>query len=302
MEGRLALVVTRSENLDEVGLTTASAPAGAFAVLAGAGDLAVESPDGGHVAVETSVTVEGHLEAEEEDLVGAGEALVGDVLGTGETASLVAGLAGPDGELLVTLDDAGLEDLGLGAAAGTFGVQVRERAALSAVSLSEWFALPESRSLRQMVNLRIKDTRALATVIAEEDHVVSNTILGVVVSDTVPVLAGAADLVLEVGNRALGGLVLGRLGRLVAGGLGRLGLGGGSSSRGGVDWGRGIGGSGSAAEPVVLPRDDLAVNGGDDHVGLSRALVLALRVEVSVAVAAGVNVRRRLLDVALLRR
>jgi hypothetical protein len=142
VEGRLALVVTGGENLDEVGLTAASAPAGALAVLASTRDLAVEGPDGGHVGVETSGTVEGHLEAEEEDLVGAGEALVGDVLGTGETASLVARLAGPDGELLVALEEAGLEDLGLGAAAGTLGVQVREGVAPGAVSLSVRFALP----------------------------------------------------------------------------------------------------------------------------------------------------------------
>jgi hypothetical protein len=68
----------------------------------------------------------GHLEAEEEDLVGAGEALVGDVLGTGETAGLIAALTGPDGELLVALDEARLEDLGVLAATVAVGVQVRE--------------------------------------------------------------------------------------------------------------------------------------------------------------------------------
>lgn len=124
MKSRLALVITGSQDLDEVGLAAAAGPAGAGAVLRSAGDLAIERPDGGHVAVEAAVAVHGHLEAEEEDLVGAGEALVGDLRGAGEAARLIARLAAPDGELLVAGDETGLEDLGLGATASAVGIQV----------------------------------------------------------------------------------------------------------------------------------------------------------------------------------
>lgn len=134
VQRRLALIITRRQHLDEVRLTAARVPARALAVLGGAGDLAVERPDGGHVAVELAAAVHGHLEAEEEDLVGAAEALVGYVLGAGEAAALVARLAGPDGELLVGADEAGLEDLGLGGAAGAGAVQEREGVAPGAVS------------------------------------------------------------------------------------------------------------------------------------------------------------------------
>lgn len=289
VKSRLALIITRSKNLDEIRLATAGSPARAVAVLSSAGDLAVQGPDGGHVAVEAAVAVHGHFEAEEEDLVSAGETLVGDVLGTGESAGLVAGLAAPDGEFFVALDEAGLEDLGLGAATGAVSVQVGKGVAPGAdIVLAE---NPKS-SKGEDWNLRVELARALTTVVAEEDNVVCNTIFGVVVCYTVPVFAAVADLVLEVGKRALG-----RRGRRGLR-LGWLGLNGrGSGRRGILDWSGSISGSSGATEPVVLPRDNLTVDGGNDHVG---ALGLALGVEVSVAVAAGVDVRRGLLDVTLL--
>ena len=55
-----------------------------------------------------------------------GEFTVGDVLSTGETAGLVAGLAAPHGELLVAAKFDVLEDLRFGRATGALGVQVRE--------------------------------------------------------------------------------------------------------------------------------------------------------------------------------
>lgn len=75
MEGGLALCVARGENLVDVGLATAGGPAAAVAVLHCAGDTGVEGPESGHVAVEAAVAVEGHVEVEEEDFVGAAEAL-----------------------------------------------------------------------------------------------------------------------------------------------------------------------------------------------------------------------------------
>ncbi|KAI6761279.1 hypothetical protein HG531_001832 [Fusarium graminearum] len=75
VKSALALVIARSEDFVNVDLTTAGLPAAALAVLAGAGNTAVEGPEGGHVAVEAGVAVERHLELEEEDLVGTGEAL-----------------------------------------------------------------------------------------------------------------------------------------------------------------------------------------------------------------------------------
>jgi hypothetical protein len=69
MECALALIIASSEDLVDVNLTTACLPAAASAILASSGDAAVESPEGGHVAVEAGVAIERHLEVEEEDLV-----------------------------------------------------------------------------------------------------------------------------------------------------------------------------------------------------------------------------------------
>lgn len=52
VKGALALGVARGEDLVDVGFAATGTPAGAVAVLGGAGDAAVESPDGGRIAVE----------------------------------------------------------------------------------------------------------------------------------------------------------------------------------------------------------------------------------------------------------
>ena len=86
VEGSLALGLSRGENLKDVYFATARLPAGAFVVLRGAGNAAVQRPDGRHVGSQTgteafgvgigaALAVEGHLEVEEEDLVGTSEAL-----------------------------------------------------------------------------------------------------------------------------------------------------------------------------------------------------------------------------------
>lgn len=75
MERRLGLGITRGENFEDVELSAAGLPAAAASVLLSAGDAAVETPDGGHVAIEAAVAVEGHLEVEEKDLVGVAPAL-----------------------------------------------------------------------------------------------------------------------------------------------------------------------------------------------------------------------------------
>lgn len=75
MERTLALGITRGEDLVDVDLAAACLPAAAVAVLHSARDAAVEGPEGGHVAVEAALAVVRHLEVEEEDLVGPGEAL-----------------------------------------------------------------------------------------------------------------------------------------------------------------------------------------------------------------------------------
>lgn len=76
VEGGLGLSVARRQDLEEIGLTAASLPAGAVTVLLSAGNLAVEEPDGGHIASSaTGVTTQGHGELEEEDLVRTTESL-----------------------------------------------------------------------------------------------------------------------------------------------------------------------------------------------------------------------------------
>lgn len=152
-------------------------------------------------------------------------------------------------------------------------------------------------SITSASHLRIELARALTTIVTEENEVVSNTILGVVVCNTRPVAtsaAGVADLVLELGDgtvRSLGLRGLRRLGVLSRSSSRRNVLDG---SRSRSCWG--ISGRRSATEVVVLPGDDLTIDSGDDHV----ALGLALGVEVSVAVATSVDVRRGLGNVALL--
>lgn len=72
------------KNLEEINFTTIRpARAGQFAVstsqfsvLSGTGDIGIQGPDGGHVAVEVrTVLVLGHAELEEEDLLKATESI-----------------------------------------------------------------------------------------------------------------------------------------------------------------------------------------------------------------------------------
>lgn len=133
VEGALALGIARSEDLVDVGFATARLPAGASVILGRAGDAAIESPEGRHIAVEGSIAVKWHLEVEEKDLVGSAEAFVGDVLGAGEAARAVAFFSRENSELLVGGDQSVGEDLWRRCAAITLGVEVREGGAPGAV-------------------------------------------------------------------------------------------------------------------------------------------------------------------------
>lgn len=137
VEGSLALGLSGGENLKDVYFATARLPAGAFVVLRGAGNAAVQRPDGRHVGSQTgteafgvgigaALAVEGHLELEEEYFVGAAEALVCDVRGTREAALCAAFFAGEDGEFFVGGDEDVLEGLGRSRSAIAVGVEVGE--------------------------------------------------------------------------------------------------------------------------------------------------------------------------------
>lgn len=250
MEGRLAAVVTRDQDLGDIKLSASGSPAraGSLAVLEGTGDLSVQEPDSGHVGVEAGGGVGGHAEFEEEDLVSAVEAVVGD----GSRASVAAAVAGDtlgvgeDGEFLVAADQGVVEDGGGGGAAGTLGVEVRQRVAEDVV----------------------EDTGAGAAVVAQEGQAVESLGLSIVVT--------AASV---RGVRVSGLLLLGS--------CDDWGLDSGSSGncgRGGISLGSGS--CGGAAKVVVLPGRDLSVDGGGDDVTLLDGLFERARVEGLVAVAA----------------
>lgn len=215
VEGRLGLGVTRGQDLEDVHLAAARLPAAAVAVLLRARDAGVERPDGRHVAVEAAVAVEGHLEVEEEDLVGATEALcvvrlvsgqgfrgsvqggemrggrrrtVGNVVGASKAAVAVALLVAPDGELLVRTDEDVLQELGrVGAGSGLI-VDIRERVAPSATDKSVMIA----RTIHSLFHSPVPDTRSLTTVVAKEHEVLGSFSHSVVVSTTLP-CAGTGD-------------------------------------------------------------------------------------------------------------
>lgn len=73
------------EHLEEIHFTTSSVPAGAgelavatspFSILSGTGDLGIQGPNGGHIAIEArAVLVLGHAEFEEEDLFGSAKSV-----------------------------------------------------------------------------------------------------------------------------------------------------------------------------------------------------------------------------------
>lgn len=137
VEGALALGVPGGQDLEDVELAAAGAPARASLVLGSAGDGGVEGPDGGHIGVRAAGgpgpragraarPVRGHLELEEEDLVGAAEALVRDRGDAREAAAGVALFRREDGEFRVGGDQDVFEDFRGRGAAGAGGVEVRE--------------------------------------------------------------------------------------------------------------------------------------------------------------------------------
>ncbi|KFZ11200.1 hypothetical protein V502_07683 [Pseudogymnoascus sp. VKM F-4520 (FW-2644)] len=264
VEGRLAPIIPRDEHFCDIKLSASASPARArrLAVLKGARDLSIQQPHGGHVGVEARGGVGGHAEFEEEDLVCAVEAVVG----YGSRARVAAAVArdalgvGEDGEFLVAGDEGVGEDGGGGGAAGALGVEVGEGVAEDVV----------------------EDAGAVAAVVAEEGQPVELLGCGVVVPAA------------RVGGVGVGGLLLLGGGGCDDGGGGGAGLGLGGDNIGDSSGGGG-GGSGdgaAGAEVVVLPGNDLAVNGGSH--GISALLVGLLDgtgVEGLVAVAAvGVGV------------
>jgi hypothetical protein len=168
VESRLATKVTRCEDLEEIELTATGGPARTLglAVLEGARDLSVEHPDGGHVVVGGSVglAVKRHLKLEEEGLLGTGETVVSDLAITVVATVAIALLVGHDDDLVVGGELSVGKDLRRRSTSITLAVRVRERVTESVV----------------------EDTRALATVVVEEDNVVCGTGLGVIVSLATP--------------------------------------------------------------------------------------------------------------------
>lgn len=75
VEGALGLGVAGRKNFKDIKLAAARLPAGAVAILLGAGDFGVQGPDGRHVTVETALSVERHVKLEEEHLGVAREAI-----------------------------------------------------------------------------------------------------------------------------------------------------------------------------------------------------------------------------------
>ena len=182
MECALHAGVSGSENLEDVKFTAAGRPAGAvgLAILQGARDLSVEQPDRGHVDGivdgRGSLASGRHLEFEEESLRRAVKAVVSNSAVTDETTGSVGALAvGEDDDLLAGGEGGALEDLRRGRTAGTVGARVREGVAKGVV----------------------KDTRARATVVVQEDKAIGCGIIGAEVGSSRPAAGG--------GGRALRG-------------------------------------------------------------------------------------------------
>lgn len=276
VESGLHALVTGSEDLEDVELTTASGPAGALsvAVLEGAGNLSVEHPDGGHVDgvvdVLGGLAVIGHLELEEEGLLGAGETVVSDsTRASVATAVTLALLVGHDDDLVRGSELAVLKNL-------------RRRAATLAVGTSVGEGVAERV---------VEDTGARATVVVQEDKAISIASRGVVVSLTAPGAAGrrAEEIVKDTTAGGLaggggGGSGSGSRGLSSSGSL-RAGVGAGTSVSLVLDLGSGSR-SGSSARPVVGPADSLAVNGGIDGVAKSSLGLTLVGVSVGVRMTA----------------
>jgi hypothetical protein len=273
VEGGLGLGVTLGQNLEEIGLTATIAvgvggPARAVTVLLGAGNLAVQEPDSGHVRVGArGLAGKRHGELEQEDLVSTTESLVGNGVGAVvATVGIVGGTLdiGEDGVLNVVTDKDVVEDgRGLGTS-GTIRAQVRER-------VSE-LGVPGTGSSNTTPGTNEGDT-------------IGSAVLGVVVGDTLVVTSGGS------GSRG-GGLAGGALGGL---GLGRRGssLGGGGGRRSRLIIG--------LASPGVDPGHNLSINGGNDGVTNGTGLLLlGLGVLLGVKVLVAVTLVVRLVLSALL--
>lgn len=132
MEGTLSLIITRVQHLKDIELAAPALPAAAPAVLARQRDLGVQQPQRGDVGLLAGgALVVGHLELEEEDLVGAGESGVADGAGLHVAAvrAIAALLVGEDGELLARGDGGVGEGLRGGGAGEPRAGEVRERVA-----------------------------------------------------------------------------------------------------------------------------------------------------------------------------
>lgn len=254
VKSRLAAVITWGKNLDDVELSAARSPAraGRLAVLEGTWDLSVEHPDGWHVAVECAGGVVWHLELEHEDLVCAIESVVGDGAWA-DVAAVIAGAwaVGHDGELLVGADQLVAEDAWGRSTSSAVGVEVGEGVSV----------------------VGVESARAFTSVVAKEDNSIGAAGLSIVEADT---------RVCSVWINGL--LVLVDLWRsgLDASSLGHWGLSSGYLCW--LGWNLGGGRSSSWAEPVVLPGDNLSVNGGGDGVWLGLLLLVELGVSVATSV------------------
>lgn len=240
VEGRLATLLTWGEDLDDVELAASRVPAGAgrLAVLKSTWDLGVQHPDGWHVAVEAVVSIVWHVELEHEDLVSAIESVVGNGAWANVATVAVGALAiSEDGELVVRLDQGVLED-GWGAGAtSAISVEVGKRHAVVVV----------------------EDTGALATVVAEEGQSIGDAGGSIVEADA-----------------SIGGVWINGLGGLDlwCHSLGDIGVDNVSVNWAVIgswwslsSWCSGWSSGGSwLSEPVVLPGDNLAVDGGGNPV------------------------------------
>lgn len=254
VESRLAAVLTWGKSLNDVELSAARSPAraGRLAVLEGTWDLSVKHPDSWHVAVESARGVVWHLELEHENLVCAIESVVGDSAWA-DVAAVIAGTltVGHNGELLVGGDELVAEDGWGRRTSVAAGVEVGEGASV----------------------VGVEGARALSSVVAKEDNSIGAAGLSIVEADT-----GVCSVCIN------GLLVLVDLWRsgLDASSLGNWDLSIGNLCW--VGWNLGGGRSSCCAEPVVLPGDNLSINGGGDGVGLGLLLFVELGVSVATSV------------------
>lgn len=181
MDGGLATLVTRVQDLENVELTAATLPARAATVLVGTGDSSVQEPEGGHVCVEAGLASKRHVNLSDEDLVVTRPTVVSNGTRTNDTAVVVTLLVRHDDNLVVVLDKGIVKDLG------------GRRAALAIL-----------RGIGKRVAIDIvKDTGARAAHMVQENKTVGGARGGIIIG-----LAGPGTS----SNLPRGGL-RGRLGR-----------------------------------------------------------------------------------------